>query len=257
MRAFTTAAALLFDLATTLAIPQTQLPIRRLQGGGAVHIHPPTVINGLPECDMTEGPHGRVSENQADAFQGIGTCAALVTSGRYSCGGDFCHTCHMALYCDGYCGYCAHSSAETPEQWQPNVPDPVDSTCMDNETLRAAAGITDTCSDVAQNGLCNSLKSLGMLSFCCDSCKIALEQHPEYACDDQIIVDACHNTEAASNLTHGNLAMVCNTDCARAVASQYDICMQNAHSMIFANRNMYSFIYENCRSVNGGGSSGH
>lgn len=222
------------------------------------HIEP----TGLPECDMITGPEAPTgTENMVDAFSGIGTCQHMLDTGRFTCEDDLCPHCEHNQYCDGLCGFCTHDDAELPEPWASGTPDQTGN-CTDDEVARAQAGISQTCPEVAELGLCEELKPMGMMDFCCEACTLALEAHPEFSCDENEVVEACNDSEAAAALGQGNgadgdhlaaVAAVCNSPCAVAISNNYDACMAMSDSIMFENRNMYALIIGECRQLNGGG----
>lgn len=213
--------------------------------------NPPRIENGLPVCDLVTGPEApEGTENQLDAFQGLGMCQALISQGQMTCENDFCRYCSNAEYCDGLCGFCTHDDAfENPEPWEPGTVDPVVDGCADDETARAAAGITQSCEEVAEAGLCMDLESTGILDFCCQACQTIEESHPEYACDEPAIIAACENTEAIAGMQGSSLDVVCGTECATTIEAQYDACSAKEGSIVAQNRDVYALIVTECQEL--------
>lgn len=164
---------------------------------------PALAPDGVPECEMQDGPYGR-SENMVDTFMGPGTCDYMISSGQYTCARNFCPECNQNLYCDKTCGFCESTVDEVvdcDEQFDASCSE-ITADCSNDEAARAAADpfqnplspFTQGCDPIAENGFCEdeSYIALGVTSFCCASCQArADEQAGGDVCDFMAIANNC------------------------------------------------------------------
>ena len=252
-------AAALALLASTFVV--NALP-RQLQEETFTPKGPTRAPDGVPECEMQEGPFGR-SENMADTFQGPGTCDMLISSGQYTCAANFCPRCNQNLYCDKTCGFCESTTDEVvdcDEQFDPTCGGEITAGCQNDEAARAAADpfqnplspFTQGCDEIAANDFCEveSYIALGVTTFCCASCQArADELAGGNACDFMAIVNSCQHPETMAD--SADIATVCAQPCAVAVVANYAACMKDPTSDMAPYSAALEPIVEACSQLDG------
>jgi hypothetical protein len=234
MRYSSAALVLLSSTAVVNALP------RRVQEEKFSPTGPVRAPDGVPECEMQDGPFGR-SENMADVYQGVGTCDILISSGQYTCAANFCPDCNQNMYCDKTCGFCESTVDEVVDCDVAYDPSCAEETpdCQNDEAARAAADpfqnplspFTQGCDEIATNNFCEvqSYIALGVTTFCCASCQArADERAGGHECDFMAIVNSCQHPETMSD--SADIATLCAQPCSVAVVANYAACMKDPGS---------------------------
>jgi hypothetical protein len=251
------AAALALLAANAAATPRP----RQLQEEDFSPSGPKLAPDGMPECEMMEGPFGR-SEDMVDTFQGPGTCDLLISSGQYTCEHNFCAECNQNEYCDKTCGFCESAADEIVDcdaQFDPSCAE-VTADCQNDEAARAAADpfndplepFTQGCDPLAENGYCEQQAyiDLGVTAFCCASCRARSdEQAGGSQCDFMAIVNNCQHPEELASAQ--DLATICQHPCSIAVVANYAACMKDPSSDMAPYSRSLEPIVEGCSQLAG------